>query len=146
MLNDSFERYHEVGASSSLPGRNVGERSSAGRGRFANGIPLRIDTYNSWFRREPGSTMTETVAGTVSRSTFGRSGTYTLKCNLNPLALDANKLNKRKCIYEKSVTTHPGMAKSATLHTWHNPQSRLSVVGEPPVVDEGQNNISSMMW
>jgi hypothetical protein len=133
--NYSSGTYRDVGAC-----RNVSERSIAGRGRFANAIPLRIDTYSSRFRTEPGRTMTQTVAGTVSRSTFSQSGTYTLRCNLNPLALDANMLSKRKCIYEKNISTNPGTAKSAAF------QSRFSVAEEHPEVGEGSDSINSMMW
>jgi hypothetical protein len=122
--------------------RDVGScRSSTGRGRFRNDIPLRIDTYSSGFRTEPGN-MTQNVAGTVSQSTFGHSGTYTLKCNLNPLALDVDMLNKRKCIYEKNVSTRPGTATSATVQKWHNRPS----VEEHPEAGEGANSINSMMW
>jgi hypothetical protein len=135
MSNYSFGTYHDVGAC-----RNVSERSSAGKGRFANAIPLRIDTYSSRIRTEPGRTMTQTVAaGTVSRSTFSRSGTYTLRCNLNPLAVDADTLSKRKCIYEK-ISTHPGTTKSVVL------QSRFSVPEEHPEVGERSDSINSMMW
>jgi len=94
---------------------------------------------------EPGN-MTQNVAGTVSRSTFGHSGTYTLRCNLNPLALDVDILNKRKCIYEKNVSTRPGTATSASLQKWHNPLSTLNVVAEHPEAGEGTNHINSMMW
>lgn len=126
--------------------RDVGScSSSTGRGRFRNDIPLRIDTYSSGFRMEPGN-MTQNVAGTVSRSTFGHSGTYTLRCNLNPLALDVDILNKRKCIYEKNVSTRPGTATSASLQKWHNPLSTLNVVAEHPEAGEGTNHINSMMW
>lgn len=133
--SNSVGTYRDVGSCS----------SSTGRGRFRNDIPLRIDTYSSGFRMEPGN-MTQHVAGTVSRSTFGHSGTYTLKCNLNPLALDVDTLNKRKCIYEKNVSTRPGTATSASLQKWHNPPRTLNVVEEHPEAGEGTNSINSMMW
>lgn len=127
--------YRDVGACI-----NSSERNSAGKGRFANAIPLRTDTCSSSFRTEPGRAMTQTLAGTVCRSPFSRSGTYTLRCNLNPLALDADVLNKRKCIYEKNISTHPGTAKFASL------QSRFSAVEEHPEVGEGSDSMNSMMW
>lgn len=132
---NSAETYRDVGSCS----------SSTGRGRFRNDIPLRIDTYSSGFRMEPVN-IAQNVAGTVSRSTFGHSGTYTLRCNLNPLARDVDMLNKRKCIYEKNVSTRPGTATSASLQKWHNPSSTLNVVSEHPEAGEGTNHMNSMMW
>jgi hypothetical protein len=140
MSHDSLGTYHEIGTL-----RNIGVRSSAGKGRFAKDVPLRIGTYSSGFRREPGSAGTQNVAGTVSRSTFGRSGTYTLQCNLNPLVLDADMLHKRRCIYEKHVSTRPGTAKSATLQQWQTAQTRHSVE-ERSDVGEQTDSINSMMW
>jgi hypothetical protein len=127
--------YRDIGAC-----RNVSERSSAGKGRFANAIPLRIDRYSSRFSTEPARTLSQTVAGTVSRNIISRSGTYTLECNLNPLALDACLLSKRKCIYEKNLSTHSGTAKSGTL------QSGFSVAEGHPEVGKGIDGINSMMW
>lgn len=140
MSHDSLGTYHEVGTL-----RNISLRSSAGKGRFAKHAPLRIATYSSGLRREAGSAGTQNVAGTVSRSTFGRSGTYTLQCNLNPLVLDADMLNKRKCIYEKTVSTHPGTAKSVTLQQWQTAQTGLNVE-ERSDVGERTDSMNSMMW
>lgn len=134
--HDSLGTYHEVGSVG-----NISLRSSAGKGRFAKHVPLKAATY----RRGPGGTGTQNVVGTVSRSTFGRSGTYTLQCNLNPLVLDANMLNKRKCIYEKNVSTHPGTAKSVTLQQWQTAQTRLNIE-EHSDVGEQTDSINSMMW
>ncbi|KAJ9583056.1 hypothetical protein L9F63_022598 [Diploptera punctata] len=127
-------------ASSSLPHGNFNERSSAGKGRFASGIPSRIDSYSSRLRRESGATMSQLAAGSVTRSTFGRSGTYTLKCNLNPLALAAEQRNKRKCIYEKNtgISTLPGK--------WIPPQNRFNVTQQPLELAERKDSINSMMW
>jgi hypothetical protein len=132
----SLGTYHEVGTV-----RNIGLRSSAGKGRFATHFPLRIAPYSSGFSREPGSTGAHSVAGTVSRSTFGRSGTYTLQCNLNPLVLDADMLHKRKCIYEKNVSTRPGTAKSTTAQQWQTAQTE-----QHSDVGEQTDSINSMMW
>jgi hypothetical protein len=140
MSHDSLGTYHEVGSLG-----NISLRSSAGKGRFAKHAPLRIATYSSGFRRGPGGTGTQNVVGTVSRSTFGRSGTYTLQCNLNPLVLDADMLNKRKCIYEKNVSTHPGTAKSLTLQQWQTAQTRLNAE-ERSDVGARTDSINSMMW
>jgi hypothetical protein len=140
MSHDNLGTYHEVGSLG-----NISLRSSAGKGRFAKHVPLRTGTYSSGFRRGPGGTGTQNVVGTVSRSTFGRSGTYTLQCNLNPLVLDADMLNKRKCIYEKNVSTHPGTAKSVTPQQWQTAQTRLDVE-ERSDVGERTDSINSMMW
>ena len=65
-----------------------------------------------------------------------------MKCNLNPLALEAEKHNKRKCIYEKNIgtSTLPGMSKSAAT------TSRLNVVEELQEFAERKDSINSMMW
>jgi hypothetical protein len=131
--DDRLGTYHEVGTVG-----NIGLRSGAGKGRFARHAPLRVAPYSSGLRRDPGSTGAQSVAGTVSRSTFGRSGTYTLQCNLNPLVLDADMLHKRKCIYEKNVSTRSGTADSAAARQWQTEQH--SDAGERT------DSINSMMW
>nr|CAD7409752.1 unnamed protein product [Timema cristinae] len=92
------------------------------------------------------------IGGSITKSTFGKSGTYTLKCNLKPLLTEIEFKNKRKCIYEKNPGSKDSVLRqldqTKTADRWLNPQSRINCADNHASAETRSESVESdsMMW
>ncbi|KAJ8878933.1 hypothetical protein PR048_019536 [Dryococelus australis] len=72
------------------------------------------------------------IGGVITKSAFGKSGMYTLKCSIGPNLLGNEYKNKRKCIYEKNPWSEHSVLRQLDIvelgSKRQNPQSRGSSI------------------